>query len=391
MSRRIEGRRRRYRAAIAALTLFATLALVIPAIAAACIEDGGGEDRSPLIGAAQITPSSFSFEGGTAVVSGEVEDDCGLQQVRAEVVNTEGLYWAFELLPYAVVNANTTLYRGEFQVPPNYQEWTVGYQAVIEAEDTNGSREQAYAGEAEVAAPPQFDEAPYVANASLSPRVLDSIGGQVTIGADASDNRSVSAVFAIVTLPDETQKEVQLEPVSSSHFESNFEAPANPGATPKEYSVVVYAEDDIGQNGSESAGSFIVSPPSGQLKVRPPERFFGPVAIGNTATRLVVVRNRGGRKTQPIEASITTSGAPFSLQGAVGEKIDFLLAPGETRTFAIDFAPVSPGLEVGSAIVSREDGAQPDISVRLTGKGVERRRAQPKASSAYAALARRNG
>ncbi len=377
MSGRIEGLCRRYRAAIGVPTLLATLALALPATAAACIEDGGGEDRGPLIGAAQITPSSFSYEGGTAVVSGEVEDDCGLQQVRAEVFSTEGLYWSFELLPYAVVNANTTLYRGEIQVPPNYQEWPVGYQAVIEAEDTNGSREQAYAGEAEVAPPPQFDEAPYVANASLSPRVLGSAGGQVTIGADASDNRSVSNVFAIVTPPDETQKEVQLEPVSSTHFESSFAAPANLGATPKEYSVVVYAEDDIGQNSSESAGSFIVSPPSGQLEVRPPKRSFGPVAIGNKATRLVVVRNRGGRKTQPVEASITTSGAPFSLQGAVGEKIDFLLSPGETRIFAIDFAPASPGHKVGSAIVSREDGAQPDISVGLTGKGVERRRPPP--------------
>jgi len=303
-----------------------------------------------------------------------VEDACGLNYVRAEVVSTEGLYWGFELLPYAVVNANTILYRGEFQVPPNYQEWPVGYQAVIEAEDTNGSHEQAYAGEAEVAAVPQFDEAPYVSGASLSPRLLGSAGGQVTIGVDASDNRAVAGAFAIVTLPDETQREVPLEAVSSSHFEGSFEAPANPAETPQEYSVLVYAEDDIGQQSSESAGSFIVSPPTGQLSVRPPaKRFFGPVAIGNTATRLVVVHNGGGPKTQPIEASITTSGAPFALRGAPGGKIDFLLGPGKTRTFAIDFAPVSPGFEAGSAIVSREDGAQPDISLRLTGRGVERR------------------
>lgn len=360
---------RRYGAGVAVLTLLATLALALPAIAAACIEDGGGEDRGPLIGAAQITPSSFSFEGGTAVVSGEVEDDCGIQQVHAEVSSTEGLYWGFQLLPYEVINSNTTLYRGELQLPPNYQEWPVGYQAVIEAEDTNGSREQAYAGEAEVAAPPQFDEVPYVSGASLSPRVLGSAGGQVTIGVDASDNRAVAGAFAIVTLPDGTQREVRLEPVSSSHFEGSYEAPANPGETPLEYSVVAYAEDDIGQQSSESAGSFVVSPPTGRLTVRPPtERFFGQVAIGKTATRLVVVRNSGGPKTQPIEASITTSGAPFALQGAVGGKIDFLLAPGKTRTFAIDFAPLSPGLEIGSAIVSREDGAQPDISVGLTGQ-----------------------
>jgi hypothetical protein len=371
MSGSIVALRRRCGAEVAVLTLLATLSLALPAIATACIEDGGGEDRGPLIGAAQITPSSFSYEGGTAVVSGEVEDDCGIQQVRAEVSSTEGLYWAFQLLPYEFINSNTTLYRGEFQVPPNYQEWPVGYLAVIEAEDTNGSREQAYAGEAEVAPPPPFDEAPYVSGASLSPRVLGSAGGQVTIGVDAGDNRGLGNVFAIVTLPDETQKEVPLEGVSSSHFEGSFDAPANLGETPQEYTVVAYAEDDIGQTSSESAGSFIVSPPAGQLTVRPTKRFFGPVAIGDTATRLVVVRNGGGPKTLPVEASITTSGAPFSLQGAVGGKIDFLLGPGKTRAFAIDFAPVSPGYKVGSAIVSRADGAQPDISVTLTGQGVK--------------------
>src|SRR4051794_40857272 len=226
MSGRIEGSWGRGRAAIGILTLFAALALVLPASAAACIEDGGGEDRGPLIGAAQITPSSLNYQGGTAIVSGEVEDDCGLNFVRAEVVSTEGFYSSFELLPYAVVNANTTLYRGEIQLPPNYQEWAVGYTAVIEAEDTNGSVEHAYAGEAEVAPAPQFDEAPHVSGASVSPSVLNSAGGQVTIAADASDNRAVAGVFAIVTLPDESEVEVPLEAVSSSHFEGTFDAPA---------------------------------------------------------------------------------------------------------------------------------------------------------------------
>lgn len=379
MSGWIEGLRRRYRTAIGVLALLATLALALPALAAACIEDGGGEDRGPLIGAAQITPSSLTYEGGTAVVSGEVEDDCGINQVHSEVVSSEGLYWAFQLHPYEVVNGNTVLYRGEFQVPPNYSEWTVSYTAVIEAEDTNGSLEQAYAGEAEVAAAPQFDEAPYVSGASLSPRVVGSAGGRVTIGADAGDNRAVTAAFAVVTLPDETQQEVPLEPVSGQHFEGAFEAPANPSTTPQEYSAVVYAEDDIGQRGSESAGSFIVSPPTGRLVVWPPtQRLFGPVAIGKTASRLVVVHNGGGPRTQPVEASITTSGTPFSLRGAAGGEIDFLLGPGKTRAFVVDFAPVSPGLAVGSAIVSRMDGAQPGIPVRLTGLGVERRRPKPK-------------
>jgi hypothetical protein len=376
MSGRIEGVWRRGRAAIGALALLTTLALALPAIAAACIEDGGGEDRGPLIGAAQITPSSFSFEGGTAVVSGEVEDDCGIDHVRAEVADTEGgLAWSFPLLPDKVVNANTVLYRGEIQLPPNYREAPARYLAVIEAEDTNGSIEYGYVGEVEVAGLPPFDEAPYVSAATLSPRLLGSAGGEVTIAADAADNRAIANVFAIVTLPDGTEKEVQLEAVSASHFESAFQAPANLGPTPDEYAVMVYAEDDIGQQSSESAGGFVVSPPSGRLVVRPPsERFFGSVAIGDSATRVIVVHNNGRPGTRPVEAAITTSGPPFSLRGAADGRIDFALDPGKTRSFAVDFTPTSPAMAAGAAIVSRPDAAQAEISVGLSGQGVARRR-----------------
>jgi hypothetical protein len=371
MSGRIVRLRGRYRVGIAVLTLLATLALALPAVAAACGEEGG-EDTGPLIKLAQVTPGNLTYEGGTSVVTTEVEDDCGIQQVYAEISSTEGAYWGFQLLPFENINSNSIVYRGEFQVVPNYQEWPVSYQVTIWATDTNGASEQAYAGETEVAAAPQFDEAPYVSEASLTPPVVGAAGGQVRIATDASDNRGLGNVFAIVTLPDETQQEVPLEGVSSLHFEGRFKVPANPGATPQEYSVIVYAEDDIGQQSWESAGSFIVAPRTGLLNAwTSVGSYFGRVAIGDTATRLVVVGNGGGPKTQPVEASITTSGASFALQGAVGGKIDFTLNPKERRTFAVDFAPDSRGFKVGSAIVSRVDGAQPDISVSLTGQGVQ--------------------
>jgi hypothetical protein len=375
MSGRSDGAGRRCRTAIGSLALIAALAFVLPAAASACIEDGGGEDNPPLIGAAQISPSTLTDEGGTAVVSGEVEDDCGIRSVHGEVVNSEGFASFFEMHavgPGSFVTA--VLYEGEVQLPPNYGESPVYYQAVMEAEDTSGSIEHAFSGDVEVAGRPPFDEAPYVSNATLSPRTLGSAGGPVTISADATDNRSVADAYAIVTLPDEPPQEVPLEPVSSQHFEDTFQAPANLGTTPEEYSVVVYAEDDIGQTGSESAGSFTVSPPTGELVVRrATTRSFGRVQIGHTASRRVVVRNKGRRGTAPIEASISTS-APFSVQGAVDGRIDFLLAPKETRTFVIEFAPVSAGPAAGSAIVVRVDGTQPAVSVGLDGVGVASRR-----------------
>jgi len=370
MSGRVESPWVRYRAAGAVLALLATLALALPAVAAACGEEGG-EDTGPLIHLARVTPGSFTYEGGTAVVTTEVEDDCGIQQVYAEISTTEGAYWGFQLLPYENINSKSIVYRGEFQVVPNYREWPVTYQVTISAEDTNGAFEQTYAGDAEVAGMPQFDEAPYVSEASLSPPIVGSAGGQVKIAADASDNRGLGNVFAIVTLPDETQKEVSLEGVSWLHFEGRFKVPANLGAKPEKYSVIVYAEDDIGQTSWESAGSFIVAPRTGLLNAwTSVGSYFGRVAIGDTAARLVVVGNGGGPKTQPVEASITTSGAPFALRGALGGKIDFTLSPGERRVFTVDFAPGSRGFEVGSAIISRGDGAQPDISVGLSGQGI---------------------
>lgn len=371
MSERIKGLRGRYRTSIAVVTLIATLALALPAVAAACGEEGG-EDTGPVIKLAQVTPTNLTYEGGTGVITTEVEDDCGIQQVYAEVSTTKGAYWSFQMLPFEAINSNSIVYRAEFQIVPNYQEWEVGYQVTISAEDTNGAFQERYAGEVDVAGAPQFDEAPYVSEASVGPPVVGSGGGQVKIGADASDTRSLANVFAIVTLPDETQKEVPLEAVNWLHFEGHFKVPANHGATRREYSVIVYAEDDIGQQSWESAGSFVVAPQTGFLNAWTSEgSHFGQVTLGETATRMVVVRNSGGPNTQPVKASITTSGAAFSLQEAIGKKIHFTLGPGERRVFAVDFSPGARGFKVGSAIVSRGDGAQPPISVELTGKAVE--------------------
>jgi hypothetical protein len=166
-------------------------------------------------------------------------------------------------------------------------------------------------------------------------------------------------------------KDVALEPTSSSHFEGSFKAPANLGITPQQYSVVVYGEDDAGQRDWESAGPFVVSPRTGALTAWTSEgSYFGRVTLGTTATRTVIVHNNGGPKTQPVEASITTSGAPFTVRGATSGKYDFTIAPGESIGFTIDFVPTTTGFKTGSAIVSRPDAAQPDVSVSLSGQGV---------------------
>ena len=349
------------------LTLLAALLLAVPATAAAC-----GEEAPPLITEAKATPSHLPWEGGTIRVEAKVESDCGVT-VWGEITSTEGGYYPFEMLPTEETsNDNPRTYRAEFGAPANYQEWEVGYQVTISAMDVEEAfAESAYAGETTVEAAPQFDEAPYVSNATVTPLRVGSSGGRVKISADVSDNRSVNYVFAMVVFPDETQKEVALNPTSSSHFEGSFKAPANLGTSPQQYSVIVYGEDDAGQQSWESAGSFVVSPRTGLLNAWTTEgSYFGKVVLGTTATRTVVVHNNGGPKTLPVEASITTSGAPFSIRGATDGKYDFTIAPGETIGFTVDFVPTSRGFTTGSVIVSRADALQPDVTVGLSGVGV---------------------
>ncbi len=262
MSGRIGKTRGRCSAAIAALAFLAMLALTLPAVAAACGEEGE-EDTGPLITEARVAPGNLGHEGGTGVVTVRVEDDCGVQQVYAEVSSTEGSYFAFQLLPFDDINSNARVYRGEFQIPANWQEWSVGYQVGIFAEDTNGAFEEAYAGEIDVEGVPPFDEAPIVGDTSVSPRQLPPSGGPVTIRAHASDTRGVSEALATITQISSGETfQVQMEPIDFDLFEGVFEAPANSGTESASYLVEVTALDDIGQPASANAGRFSVAAPA---------------------------------------------------------------------------------------------------------------------------------
>jgi hypothetical protein len=353
----------RRRVVIAALTVLAALLLAVPAGAAAC-----GESAPPLIKSANVSPSNLPWDGGTIVLTTEVESDCGVE-IYAEVDTSGGLQWSFQMLPTEeTVNDDLKTYRAEIGAPANYEEEPFTYQFSIRALDAFEGNREMYAGATELAGEPP----PEISSATVKPLRIGSGGGGVTISADITDNLGVTNAWAAVMLPSETIKDVALNRVgSSSHFEGFFKAPANPGATPQQYSVVVYAEDASGLRDWEEAGSFTVSPLTGLLNAWTTEgSYFGRVTVGSTATRTVAVHNNGGPKTQPVKASITTSGAPFSIQGAIGGKVDFTIAAGETKTFSVAFSPTSTGYKTGSAIISRTDGAQPNVAVSLSGQGV---------------------
>lgn len=348
--------------AISALALLVALLLALPAVAAAC-----NESAPPVIKSANVSPNSLPWEGGTITVTTEVESDCGAE-VYAEVMTSGGLNWSFQMLPSSDPNSHSLFYRSEIGAPPNYEEWSFSYQITIRALDLEEGSAERYAGESELAAAPQFDEAPYVSNATLTPSKLGSEGGWVTIAADISDNRSVAYAFANIMLPDETLKEVPLEPVSSSHFVGHYKAPPNFDVTAKKYAVTVYGQDDAGLLGYESAGPFTVAARPGPLSaVAEGKGYIGNVTVGKTATRIVTVHNSSSKG---IKGSISLSGASFALRGSTGGKIDFWIGPGETRYFRVDFTPTALGPASASVTVSRADAAQPNIVLGFTGKGI---------------------
>ena len=352
----------RRRGIIVALSLLVAL-LALPATAAAC-----SESAPPEIKWAKVSPASLPWEGGTIVLTTEVESDCGVE-VYAEVNTSGPLQWSFQMLPSGDPNTNVHEYRSEIGALPNYKEEPFYYEFAIRALDVMEGSSETFAGGTEVAAEPNFDEAPYVSNAKVTPTSLGTEGGWVTISADISDNRSVSYAFANIMLPNETLKEVPLEPVSSSHFVGHYKAPPNYGTAAAKYSVAVYGQDDIGQLGLEEAGTFSVAGRTAPLSIEI-ERggSIGNVTVGRTATRIVTVHSSGAKW---IKGSLTLAGSPwFVLRNASGRKIEFSIGPGESRRFWLDFTPAALSTATGSLTLSRADGSQPPVTRSLSGTGI---------------------
>jgi hypothetical protein len=331
-----------------------------------------GEDSPPTISNWILTPGILSFEGGEVSIGADVVDDIGVVSAYAEVIGSDGTYYSVQMTPTGV-----TSYSASVDIPPNFSEGEIGYSVYVSASDTNGAYVSELVGDIQVPAPPQFDESPTVSDPSVEPRQLPAAGGSVVIQATASDNRSVSYVYATVALPGGGSTEVPLEAISSSRFEGVFTAPPNAGTTTLQYGIQITALDDIGQPGSVDAGVFSVAPlpapAAGQLVVSPGSRSFGRVWVGGRAWRLLRVRNVGSRGTAPIEGVIRASGAPFSLLGETPEGIRFRLRPRETRFYLVAFRPGAVGLQTGSVTVQRSDGGQPGLTVQLSGQGVSRR------------------
>lgn len=332
-------------------------------------DEPGFEDNPPLILGGDVSPSSLSHEGGSVQISAEIVDDIGLFMTYVQIYRPDS---STELMP--LYGGYEGHYFSTLEVPPNYSDTPVEYGVEVQVTDTGGAYVATLIGGVQVEGRPQFDEPPYVTNAELNPTYLPAGGGTVTISADAGDNRGLTGLFATVALPGGGSVEVPMNPTSSSHFEGIYEVPANSGPLAAEYPVEVVAQDDAGQQGRAIAGTITVAAPppvpsTGELVVRPAKRSFGPVRVGRTAKRRVVVRNLPLEGGEPVEATARIDGSgAFSIAGA-GSAFHFVLQPGAKRAFTVQFRPTSPGDQFVRLEIVRDDGLQPGLGVDLSGRG----------------------
>lgn len=228
-------------------------ALAFPAGAAA---QGGGSgfDTPPIVSNPQLNPTSLPYQGGTVTISADAIDDFGITMFYADVQGSDG---SRESVGLGYAGGDS--FSGLFYAPPNYTDSPVSYYVTVEATDGNGGFDTEIAGEIQVDAQPQFDEAPIASDPLVSPRELPAAGGTVTISAAASDNRGISEVYATITLPGGGSTQVPLEPISSSRYEGVYVVPPNGTGAAHQYGVEIVALDDIGQPGTVDGGFVTVA------------------------------------------------------------------------------------------------------------------------------------
>jgi len=238
--------------------------------AAAAEEEPGADTTPPIITNGVLSPSTLPYEGGNSQISVDIIDETELHMTTAQVYGSDGSYQAI-----ALYQGNGTTFYGTLEAPANYSDGTVSYMVEVQAYDAFHNYNANTIGEVQVEPAPQFDESPWISQTSLNPQFLPASGGAVTIGAEAGDNRGLSAVYTTITpVSGGSTLEVGLNGVSSSYFEGTYEVPANLGPSAAEYLVEVIVEDDIGQQGRALAGTITVeaaevAPPPSPCKGKP--------------------------------------------------------------------------------------------------------------------------
>ena len=213
-------------------------------------------NQEPVVSSPSVAPVSLPATGGSVTIRADADDPDGtVAQVHADITRPDGSVITLTMSQPAA----DAPYEVDWTAPANTAEAAAEHVVSVAAVDNDGALGSADAGSVTVDGVPPFDESPDVFDTALTPATLPAPGGEVTIGASATDDRAVSEVYAVVTAPGGASSHVPMDPVSGSGYEGVFTVPANLQFAPSAYQVEVIALDDIGQQGSESAGTVTVA------------------------------------------------------------------------------------------------------------------------------------
>ncbi len=103
---------------------------------------------------------------------------------------------------------------------------------------------------------------------------------------------------------------------------------------------------------------------AGQLAVSPSSLAFGTVTVGSTQGQTVTITNSGGTSASITQASATGAGIRVT-----GPAVPLSLAPNQSASFQVTFAPTAAGATTGSfAVVST--AANSNLALAITGNAV---------------------
>ena len=284
-----------------------------PAITVAAVPN-----EEPVVTNASVTPTSLPATGGAVTIRADATDPDGtVSEVHADITSPDG---SVTTVTMTQPSADAP-YETSWTAPANTAEAAAEHVVSVAAVDDEGALGSAEAGSVTVEGVPPFDELPDVFDTALTPATLPATGGEVTIGASATDDRAVSEVYAVVTAPGGASSHVPMEPVKSSRYEAVFAVPANVRFAPSAYQVEVVALDDIGQQGSESAGTITVAARVDQ----PPQITDAAVVPGNLAggglarIRAIVTEDRAMGDVYAVVQAPDGSQTRVQMYAALGE------------------------------------------------------------------------
>lgn len=208
----------------------------------------------PAIVRCDVIPRTLLAPGGTVTLRADVTDNAGVDQVEA-IIEIPDVFLTTVTL--SLKNGNT--YEGTWTAPANDTASPRSYHVTYRAVDTSDNEATADCGSVTVATPDS--QAPVISACQVAPRSLLARGGVVTITATVTDDVAVSTVRAIITRPDGTQVPVNLTSQGGSNYLGNYAVPANSGATPQNYQVVINAQDSSGNPATADCGTVTVAVP----------------------------------------------------------------------------------------------------------------------------------